>query len=268
MGQKLLVTGGSGFIGSQICRVAVEEGHEVVSVSRSGRPQDARGEASWMDRVTWVAANVLSPGDWRAHLEGCTAVIHCVGILREQPEEGITFERINGDAAEVAAWEAEHTDVPHFVFLSAAGTPPGISSRFLEAKRQAEATLRGRGVRESILRPMFVYGPGRPATLPAAGVLRAAGRIPGLGAKLRPLRPLRVEQVATAAVRAAVEPGYEGVIPIDLIEYLAEGRWHPHADGQSSRRRPIRPRPLLLGGALTGLVAGAAWGAWGAWSRR
>ena len=73
---------------------------------------------------------------------------------------------------------------------------------------------------------------------------------------MRPLRPLRVEEVAAAAVRAATEPGYEGVVPVDLIAYLAEGRWHPSSNGQAARRLRIPPRPRLLGGALTGIAAG------------
>uniref|UniRef100_A0A803L663 NAD-dependent epimerase/dehydratase domain-containing protein n=1 Tax=Chenopodium quinoa TaxID=63459 RepID=A0A803L663_CHEQI len=46
--EKLVVVGGSGFVGSAICKAAVSKGIEVVSLSRSGRP---RISESWVDQL-------------------------------------------------------------------------------------------------------------------------------------------------------------------------------------------------------------------------
>ena len=249
---KLLVTGGNGFIGQEVCRIAVGDGHEVVSVARSGRPET---DAPWADEVAWVRANVLDPEAWRDHLGGCGAVVHCIGIVSEKPEQGVTFERINGDAADVASWEAEHAGVGRFVFISAAAKPPGVSPRFLSSKRQAESTLRGRGLEESILRPALVYGPGRPPSVVVGTLLKGLSQVPGLGRRLRPNRPLHVDQVALAAVRAATEPGYQGVIDVDNIDYLADEAWRLYADAAQTSS----VRPLVIGGAVAGLIGGALW---------
>lgn len=251
---KLLVTGGNGFIGQEVCRIAVGDGHEVVSVARSGRPETS---APWADQVEWVGANVLDPETWRGHLDGCDAVIHCVGIVSEKPDEGITFERINGDAADVASWEAEHAGVEHFVFLSAAAKLPGLPPRFISSKRQAESTLRGRNLQESILRPVIVYGPGRPPSMAIGALLKGLGQVPGLKRRIRPNRPLHVDQVALAAVRAATEPGFQGVIDVDNIAYLAGNQWRLYADADVAPTLPVRP--LLVGGAVAGLVGGVLW---------
>ncbi|MGI9174564.1 MAG: NAD-dependent epimerase/dehydratase family protein [Rhodothermales bacterium] len=251
---KLLVTGGNGFIGQEVCRIAVGDGHKVISVARSGRPEIS---APWTDEVEWVAANVLEPETWRDHLAGCDAVIHCVGIISEKPEQGVTFERLNGDAGDVASWEAEHAGVGRFVLISAAANPPGVSSRYLSSKRQAESAVRGRSFESSILRPAIVYGPGRPASVLLGKLLQGVGRLPVVGNAVRENRPLHVDQVALAAVRAATEEGYGGTIGIDNIEYLAGAQWRLYADAEAAPKLPARP--LVVGGVVAGFLGGALW---------
>src|SRR5690625_3255840 len=110
------------------------EGHSVVGLVRTGRPENGD---SWADQVTWVQGNALVPDDWRDALEGADAVIHTVGILREKSQDGRTYERINGDAAEIVAWEAEQAGVEHFVFLSAEGPYPDRKSTRLNSSHVA-----------------------------------------------------------------------------------------------------------------------------------
>ena len=252
---KIVVLGGNGFIGSEVCRIAVNEGHEVVGLSRSGRPEELSED--WLDEVDWVQASVLEPETWREHLQGADAVIHCIGILREKPDQGITFERINGDSVEIAAWEAEQAGVERFVFISAKDNPPFLSSRYLAAKRQGETALHRMQLREIILRPMFIDGPRRPSSLAVGSVLRAASKLPLVGDAVEDSRPLRVEQVATTAVRAATELDYEGVVSLDNIEFVAQDDWQAYRRDRMPSRKV---NGLLLGGAVAGLIAGAAWG--------
>jgi uncharacterized protein YbjT (DUF2867 family) len=217
---KIFVAGGNGFIGREVCRAAVEAGHEVVALARSGAP---RGAAAWMDAVTWVVADVLDPGAWRARLEGCGAVIHCVGIIAENAAHDATFERINGDAAIVAAREAARAGVEAFVFLSASAKPPLIPSGYITAKRRAEEAILAMVPRPVVFRPGFVYGTGRLVSYAAAFGIRIGMLVPGVGRKARESRPLAVAVVARAAVRAAGDAGVRGIVDVDGIERLGGG---------------------------------------------
>ncbi|HYJ80130.1 MAG TPA: NAD(P)H-binding protein [Longimicrobiaceae bacterium] len=217
---KLLVLGGSGFIGREVCRQAVAAGHQVAALARSGAP---RGDAPWLEAVRWVVADALDPGAWAGHLEGCAAVVHCVGIIAERPDHDETFARINGDAAVVAAGAAARAGVGAFVFFSAAGRPPLVPRAYLEAKRRAEAAILAAGPRPVVFRPGIVYGPGRlPAYLPAA-LLRAGMRVPGVRGLARRWRPLPVAAVARAALRAAADPRVHGIVEVDDIARLGAG---------------------------------------------
>ena len=200
----LLVVGGSGFIGRDVCRFAVRDDHEVRSVSRSGRPDI---DEAWADAVSWTSADLFSPNAWRDRLDGVDAVVHSVGTLTEAPTEGVTFERVNGDAALLAALEAERADVDAFVFLSAAAKPPGIRNAYLTAKRRAEASLTDLDLDVVTLRPGPVYGEGQPHIPSVADrVLRFAASAPPIASRLGESRPLSVDTVARATYRAALDP--------------------------------------------------------------
>lgn len=219
MAAKLLVTGGNGFIGAQVCRRAVAHGLEVVSVARRGRPSIRE---AWADQVAWIAADVFAPEQWRSHLTGCAALIHCVGIAWQRPRQNLTFERFNGDAAIVAAQQAVQMGVGAFVFISASHNPPLISSSYLNAKRRAENVVSDLEIRSVFLRPSLVYGPQRPlSVLPGLLLnLGASMRLPLIGSFLHENRALRVERVAAMAVRGALDPTLHGIVDIDTMERL------------------------------------------------
>jgi NADH dehydrogenase len=200
----LLVVGGSGFIGRAICRLAVRDGHEVRSVSRSGRP-DAGG---WDDGVSWTSADLFRPDAWRDRLDGVDAVVHAVGVINEAPEAGVTFERLNGDGAIVTALEAERAGVETYVFLSSAIQPPGVRNAYLTAKRRAESAIADLAFDDVTLRPGPVYGPGQPHFSPLVNAgLRAIASVEPLARRLGEARPLSVDTVARATYRTALDPG-------------------------------------------------------------
>ena len=216
---RLLVVGGSGFIGRELCRRAVAAGHEVRSVSRSGRPTDVDPgadpavdsgtdpAADWVAAVEWTSADLFAPHVWRDRLRGVDAVVHSVGIAHEEPAAGTTFERLNGDSAILTALEAERAGVDAFVFLSSAVNYPTARPAYLQSKRRAEQAIGGLALETTVLRPGPVYGPGQPHfPRPLNALCRLVDRMPALATRLGEVRPLPVGRVADAALDAALEP--------------------------------------------------------------
>jgi len=251
---KLVVPGGNGFIGTEICRVAVQNGHEVAAFGRTGRPALTPAEHPWTQEVHWRAADVFAPDTWRDLLDGAHAVIHSIATIQENPDRGITFDRVNAESVLLAADEAVETGVDAFVFLSVRDKPPLVSHDFLAAKRRAERALHEQYVdlRTVSLRPNLVYGPRKTGTSTLAAVLNAltgSGPHPyasGAG------RPLPVEFVAAAAVQSAVTDTMNGILTVPQIEDLGRtsGLINPEEASEPSLT------PLLLG------LGGTALGAW------
>ncbi|EOY04341.1 NAD(P)-binding Rossmann-fold superfamily protein isoform 2 [Theobroma cacao] len=219
---KLLVLGGNGFVGSHICREALEQGLTVSSLSRSGRPSL---HDSWLNDVLWHKGDLLSPGSLKQAMSEATSVISCVGAFGSNPY----MYRINGTANVNAIRAAVEQRVKRFVYVSAAdfGLLYYLLRGYYEGKRVTEAELtdkfpNGAGI---ILRPGFIHGTRQVGNMkfplsaigaPLQMVLQHAKfltRIPLIGPLFIP--PVKVTSVAKVAVRAAIDPLFpSGIVDV------------------------------------------------------
>lgn len=225
--EKLLVFGGNGFVGSHICKEALEHGLSVASMSRSGR--SSINEA-WADRVSWHQGDLFSPETIKDALDGVSSVISCVGGFGSNSY----MYKINGTANMNAIRAAAEKGVKRFVYISAAdfGVVNYLLQGYYEGKRAAETELLTKfpygGV---ILRPGFIYGTRRVGSMklplsvigsPLEMVLQYAKpltQVPLVGPLLTP--PVNVTAVAKVAVRAATDPVFPpGIVDVHgIIRY-------------------------------------------------
>ena len=227
----VLVTGGNGFIGRRVCRRAVADGHDVTSVARSGPPAPDYRD-SWATDVEWVSADVFAPHEWRDALAPVDCVVHSVGTLSEAPEAGVTFERVNGDSALVAALEAERADVERLVYVSSSAKPPLVRDAYITARRRAEAAVADLDIETVVPRFGPVYGPDQPHFPSVVNRLFAAlGRVEAVAELFGEDRPFPVERAAAATYRLATmtDPPES---PVGAQRLAALGR---EADGETSR---------------------------------
>lgn len=211
---RILVTGGSGFIGREICRLAVADGHEVRSVSRGGRPD---ANESWVGAVEWAEADVFDPNDWRDALNGCDAVIHTVGIISITPEKGVIRERLDGDSAIIAALEADRAGVPAFVLLSVEGALG--REEHLTAKRRAERTIAELAPRTTVIRLGPVYSEENESQYPhlVNEALKAIAERDWIARRFGGARPLSVTVVSRVALQAALDPTTPPMMDVNMI---------------------------------------------------
>ncbi|XP_073103504.1 uncharacterized protein At1g32220, chloroplastic isoform X2 [Elaeis guineensis] len=134
--KKLLVLGGNGFVGSHVCREALERGLSVSSLSRSGRSSIRE---SWADKVVWHQGNLLVPDSLKDVMNGVTAVISCVGGFGSNSH----MYKINGTANINAIRAASEQGVKRFVYISAAdfGVANYLLQGYYKGKKAAEAEL-------------------------------------------------------------------------------------------------------------------------------
>ncbi|CAN0067469.1 unnamed protein product [Choristocarpus tenellus] len=105
---KVVVFGGSGFVGQRVCQAAAATGAQVTSVNRSGAPSKV---GPWARDVRWVKADIFSPDDYINEIEGAVGVVSCVGSFGSDSE----MERVCGDATVVAAGVAKEVMMIHHV---------------------------------------------------------------------------------------------------------------------------------------------------------
>lgn len=214
-GKKVVVLGGSGFVGKRICEGLVAQGAKVVSLSRSGAPKLT---APWVSEVRWQSGDVLST-DLDRIMAGADAVISAIGTIGTADDE-----TGNGATNEAAAKAARKANAKRFVLVSASKdvAEAGVDAIFgpyVKGKRRAEAAVAEQfGANGVILQPSFIYGgeefsatPPRVAgwygekveSLLSTGIFRGVAAASPAALRLALSPPLAVEDVAAAAVAGA-----------------------------------------------------------------
>src|SRR5262245_57525096 len=154
--QRVFVTGGTGFVGKHVVRALLARGFLVRCLVRPGSENDLRGFES-IDRVP---GDVLRPDGLAPSMEGCAAVVHLVGIIRERRSRGLTFERLHTQATRNMLALAHAAGIRRYVQMSALGTRPGARSRYHRTKWEAEEAVRASDLEWTIFRPSIIFGRG------------------------------------------------------------------------------------------------------------
>ncbi|KAK2662657.1 hypothetical protein Ddye_001231 [Dipteronia dyeriana] len=229
--ERVVVLGGSGFVGSAICKAAVTKGIEVVSLSRSGRPTYP---GSWVDQVTWISGDVFY-ANWDEVLVGATAVVSTLGGFGSEEQ----MQRINGEANVVAVGSAKDFGIPKFILISVHDyNLPSflLSSGYFTGKRKAESEVLSKYPNSGVvLRPGFIYGKRKvdgfeiPLDLigePLERILSATesftkplSSLPASDLLLAP--PVSVDDVALAVINGVTDDDFFGIFTIEQIKEAA-----------------------------------------------
>ncbi|MBL8583234.1 MAG: NAD(P)H-binding protein, partial [Rhizobiaceae bacterium] len=150
---RVLILGGNGFIGFEVCRELLSRGHEVTALARLPEKFARR-----LPGVSWLKGDrraMQSRNAWRP-LEGFGAVVNCAGALQSGAGDDVDAVQ---HGAMLALYEAAATaKVGLIVQVSARTDGPGAGQAFLSSKRRADDALERSGVPFVILRPAIVVG--------------------------------------------------------------------------------------------------------------
>lgn len=168
---KVVVTGASGYIGKAILSSLTGSHYDVIALAR-------HRSSSQSNAVMWEEKDVFSP-DLARTFTGADAVVHLIGIIREVPAEGITFQRMHVEASHHVLAAMQEAHVSRLIHISALGTRPHAHSQYHRTKWDAEQVVHSHDeLVSTIIRPSLVFGDGSPffamlrqlAALPAVPV--------------------------------------------------------------------------------------------------
>jgi NADH dehydrogenase len=147
---KVLVTGGTGFVGPHVVRALAAAGHDVrLLVRDTSRTGDLPAQP--------VTGDMTDAASLRSATDDVDAVVHMVAIRQGRAEQ---FQRVMEQGTRDLIAAAKENGVGRFVLMSALGTAAETKDLvpYYHAKWEMEEAVRGSGIEHVIFRPSFVFG--------------------------------------------------------------------------------------------------------------
>ncbi len=231
---RLLVTGGSGFLGGYVLREAARRGHEVVALSRT--PAAAQVVAGYgAEPITGdLDDGALLAGPFSAAESDCLVNLASLGF---------------GHAPAIVAG-ARAAGIGRAVFVSTTAVTTTLPVRSKATRLDAEQQIQDSGLKWTILRPTMIYG--APGDRNLSRLLAFLSRapvlpVPGGGQSLQ--QPVHVADVADAVLNAAERPAAAGMHydvagpePLTFADLL---RISARAVGSQTRFLPVPLAPVV-----------------------
>jgi NADH dehydrogenase len=248
---KIAITGGTGFVGRNVARALVTEGHEVVLIARGIDRTDPTIRE--LPRTSFVWTNLEDVEDLARAFAGCDVVVHCAGINREFGRQ--TFHRIHVEGTEHVVSAARQAGVRKIILISFLRARPDCGSAYHESKWAAEQVVRRSGMDYTIFKCGVIYGRGDHMLNHLSHAFFSFPVFAFVGFTDKPIRPNAVEDVARLIKSAAVDGVLSGktvavVGPEELSLWQAVRRV-----AIVIRKQPLMfPMPLWFHYALAWLV--------------
>jgi len=222
---RLLVTGATGFIGSQLVRAARDHGHDVVATGLLNTAiEQQRADRLADEGIAIVDGSLRVPAFARRLVQGCEAVVHLAAARRAAGIPDSYFFDVNVEGTQLLLESCVRASVRRFVYGSSiavygsAGesaltedTPIAPDDAHGESKAAAEKVARSFSDRLeiSIARIGEAYGPEDLRLLKSFEAARR-GLLPILGAPRNLHQPIHVRDLAQALLLAVEHPAAKG----------------------------------------------------------
>jgi NADH dehydrogenase len=150
---RVAIFGGTGFVGSYLTDALLTAGHHPILLVREGNEH----RVSQPDLCTIIDGDIDDAVAIQKTLEGADAVIYNIGILREFPDKGITFQKLQLEGVKQTVDAAQQAGVKRYLLMSANGIKP-TGTRYQMSKFEAEQYLMSSELDWTIFRPSVIFG--------------------------------------------------------------------------------------------------------------
>jgi uncharacterized protein YbjT (DUF2867 family) len=246
---KILVLGGSGFVGRHLVNRLVVAGWHVVVPTRQ---RDRAKHLILLPTVDVLEADVHDPSALARLAAGADAAVNLVGILNESHRGD--FERTHIELPRKLIAACRGARVPRLLHMSALNADPAGPSRYLRSKGEAEALAAQADLAWTIFRPSVIFG--------------REDSFLNLFAKIERLLPV----IALAGAQARFQPVYVSDVADAFLHALGDDRTHrqryalcgptvytlrelvAYVGELTGYRRPIVPLGATLGKLQAGVL--------------
>ena len=257
---KVALFGGTGFVGTYITEELLNNNHDPVLLVRPG----SENKVYLPEKCHVNIGDITDFESIEQTINNTAAVIYNIGIIRQFPKKGITFEAMHFEGARHCMEAAERLGVKRFILMSANGVKYN-GTLYQSTKFLAEQYLKNTELEWTIFRPSLIFGDPKGTqefcsqlrddmlSLPLPAPLFFEGLIPWAAGKFE-MSPVHIKDVAVFFVKAlnngkTIGKIYELGGPksytwIELIDLIAA------ASGKKKWKIPAPVTPIKLAASI------------------
>ena len=190
----ILVTGGTGFVGSRIVHALRERDRPVRVLVRGRGGRSATTLAAWGAEL--VQGDMTDRESLRRAVEGSDVVVHLVAIRQGSQEQ---FRRVMEEGTRDLVEAAKDAGVRRFVLMSALGASEQTKDLvpYYHAKWEQEQTVQGSGLEHVVFRPSFAFAKDGGILPTFRRLARVAPVTPIIGSGEQRIQPIWVDDVGS-----------------------------------------------------------------------
>jgi uncharacterized protein YbjT (DUF2867 family) len=198
---RVLLTGGTGFIGPAVANAITDAGHELRVLERK---PGAWREAGIRCQEA-VQGDVTDADSLRRAVEGREVVVHLVAIRQGKPEQ---FREVMIDGTRNLIAAARNEGVRRFVLMSALGVTEETKDLvpYYNAKWTEEQDVEASGLEYVVFRPSFVFGSGGGILVTFRKLAKLMPVTPIIGSGEQRIQPIWIDDVAAYYAQAIDKP--------------------------------------------------------------
>jgi uncharacterized protein YbjT (DUF2867 family) len=151
---KVFLTGGTGFVGSNMLAGLIDDEVQVKILVRKNKPSCSTDQFPFEQ----FQGNILDPDSLKKGMQGCKILINCVGIIIETKAQ--TFQKMHVNAVKNLVDAAKANEIYKIIHISALGTSNKPVSEYFRTKFEGEEIIKNSGIKFTIIRPSLIFGNG------------------------------------------------------------------------------------------------------------
>jgi uncharacterized protein YbjT (DUF2867 family) len=219
--RQVFVTGGTGYLGSSLCRALLERGHRVRALVRPG------SERRLPHGVEPVVSDPFDARSFAAEIPPCDTFVQLVGVKKPAPWKEREFRAIDRASAFASIDAAKAAGIAHFVYVSVAQPAPVMKS-YVRVRAECEARIREADLVATIVRPWYVLGRGHRWPIVLAPMYALLERVPSTRAAALRLGLVTHAQMIATLVRSIEDP--PRATRVLETEAIRSGGTHPASE--------------------------------------
>lgn len=185
----IFITGGTGYIGTRLIKILINEGYEVTALVRQQSIKKLPHGGIPIIADPFAASNYAD-----AVPRGCI-FIHLLGVSHPGPKKKDLFFSVDLSSLKASVEAAVHARAKHFVYMSVAQYPTKVMGDYQQARSQGEQAIIASGIPYTFIRPWYVVGPGHYWPLLFNPVFKLLEIIPKTSVQAKSLALVSIKQM-------------------------------------------------------------------------